>query len=47
MLNIRRIREQTADVKAGLARRGEDPSVIDQLVEWDGERRALLKRARR
>ena len=43
MLNIRRIREQTDEVKAGLAQRGEDPGVIDQLVAWDSERRALLQ----
>ncbi len=43
MLNTRRIREQTAEVKAGLARRGEDPGVIDQIVAWDSERRALLQ----
>ena len=43
MLNIRRIREQTEDVKAGLERRGEDASVIDQIVAWDSERRALLQ----
>ncbi len=43
MLNIRRIREQTAEVKAGIARRGEDPGVIDQVVAWDSERRALLQ----
>ena len=43
MLNIRRIREQTDEVKAGLTRRGEDPGVIDQLVAWDSERRALLQ----
>ena len=34
MLNMRRIREQTDEVKVGLARRGEDPSVIDRLVAW-------------
>ncbi|MDE2817431.1 MAG: serine--tRNA ligase, partial [Chloroflexota bacterium] len=43
MLNIRRIREQTEAVKAGLERRGEDSTVIDQLVAWDSERRALLQ----
>lgn len=43
MLNIRRIREQSDEVKAGLARRGEDAGVVDQLVAWDGERRALLQ----
>lgn len=43
MLNIRRIREQTDAVKSGLQRRGEDPSVIDQLVTWDSERRELLQ----
>ena len=43
MLNLRRIREQPEAVKAGLARRGEDPSVVDQLVAWDSERRALLQ----
>ena len=43
MLNMRRIREQTDEVKAGLERRGEDASVVDQLVAWDGERRSLLQ----
>ncbi len=43
MLNIRRIREQPEEVKAGLARRGEDAGSIDQLVAWDAERRALLQ----
>ena len=43
MLNMRRIREQTDEVKVGLARRGEDPSVVDRLVDWDSERRALLQ----
>ncbi len=43
MLNIRRIREDPAAVKSGLARRGEDASIIDDVVAWDGERRALLQ----
>ncbi len=43
MLNMRRIREKTEEVKAGLTRRGEDPSVVDRLVDWDSERRALLQ----
>lgn len=43
MLNIRRIRENAEAVKAGIARRGEDPAVIDQLVAWDSERRSLLQ----
>ena len=43
MLNIRRIREDPAAVKSGLARRGEDASVIDDVVAWDSERRALLQ----
>lgn len=43
MLNIRRIREQPEVVKAGLASRGEDVTVVDQLVAWDGRRRSLLQ----
>jgi seryl-tRNA synthetase len=42
MLDIKLIREQPELVKDGLRRRGEDPALIDQVLELDGRRRALL-----
>jgi seryl-tRNA synthetase len=39
MLDIRRIRTETEAVKEALARRGEDPAAIDDLLAIDGERR--------
>ncbi len=42
MLDIRRIREAADEVKAGLARKGADPALLDRVLDLDGERRALL-----
>lgn len=39
MLDIRRIRTETDAVKEALARRGEDPEVIDALLAIDADRR--------
>ena len=41
MLDIRLIRTEPEAVVAALARRGEDTSAIDELVELDGRRRAV------
>ncbi len=41
MLDIRLIRNEPEAVVAALARRGEDTSAIDELVELDGRRRAV------
>jgi seryl-tRNA synthetase len=42
MLDIKLIREQPELVKAGIARRGEDPAIIDQILTLDVRRRELL-----
>lgn len=42
MLDMKLIREQPELVKDGLRRRGDDPALIDQVLELDGQRRALL-----
>src|SRR3954453_727253 len=42
MLDIKLIREQPDFVKAGIARRGDDPTIIDQILALDERRRALL-----
>ncbi len=42
MLDIRRIREAADEVKAGLARKGAYPALLDRVLDLDGERRALL-----
>lgn len=41
MLDIRRIRTETAEVKAALARRGIDTSDVDQVIALDQQQRAL------
>lgn len=41
MLDIRRIREKPDEVKEGLAKMGEDPQKVDQLLAFDEERRRL------
>src|SRR5262245_43074197 len=42
MLDIKLIREQPELVKAGIARRGDDPAIIDQILALDTRRRELL-----
>lgn len=42
MLDIKLIREQPELVKDRLQRRGDDPALIDQVLELDGQRRTLL-----
>lgn len=42
MLDIKAIRADAAPFKAGLARRGEDAAQIDQLLDLDERRRALV-----
>jgi seryl-tRNA synthetase len=42
MLDMRLIREQPNFVKAGIARRGDDPAIVDQILALDERRRALL-----
>lgn len=41
MLDVRQIRTDPDTVRAGLARRGEDPAVVDLVHELDAELRAL------
>jgi seryl-tRNA synthetase len=41
MLDVRLIRTDPDTVRAGLARRGEDPAVVDRVHELDAELRAL------
>ncbi|MEZ5239595.1 MAG: serine--tRNA ligase [Microthrixaceae bacterium] len=41
MLDVRLIRSDAGTVRAGLARRGEDPAVVDRLVRIDSEVREL------
>src|SRR5215211_1871994 len=43
MLDIKLIREQPDYVKAQLARADVEPAVIDMVLEFDEQRRALLK----
>ena len=42
MLDLRQIREDPEPARAGLARRGVDPAVLDEALEHDDRRRALL-----
>jgi len=42
MLDIKLIREQPELVKAGIARRGDDPAIVDQILALDTRRRELL-----
>ncbi|GBC71801.1 Serine--tRNA ligase [Candidatus Calditenuaceae archaeon HR02] len=44
MLDIKQIRQRPDYFKAGLARRGIDPSIVDIVIERDARRRALIKR---
>ncbi len=45
MLDIKKLRETPEDVKAGLAKRGADTSLVDQVLSFDGLRRDLLAKA--
>ena len=42
MLDIKKIRENADDVRRGIESRGADPAQIDQVLDLDGKRRALL-----
>lgn len=42
MLSLQRIREEPERVRAGLARRGEDPRVLDEVLELDARWRRKL-----
>ncbi len=42
MLDLRQIREDPEPARAGLARRGTDPALLDEALELDERRRALL-----
>ncbi|MCS7145120.1 MAG: serine--tRNA ligase [Nitrososphaerota archaeon] len=44
MLDIKQIRQRPDYFKAGLARRGLDPSIVDVVVERDARRRGLITR---
>ena len=45
MLDIRKLRETPDDVKAGLEKRGADPSLVDKVLSFDAVRRDLLAKA--
>jgi seryl-tRNA synthetase len=42
MLDIKRFRENADEVREGLAAKKQDPAVVDQVLELDARRRALL-----
>ena len=42
MLDIRLFREQADTVKSKIELRGDDPKVVDEVVELDNERRQLI-----
>lgn len=42
MLDIKRIRENPDQVREGLARRGADPALLDDVIKLDAERRSVL-----
>ncbi|MCC7667796.1 serine--tRNA ligase [Liquorilactobacillus satsumensis] len=42
MLDIKMIRQNTAEVKQRLATRGVKPATLDKLMEWDQQRRELV-----
>lgn len=44
MLDIKQIRQRPEYFKAGLSRRGIDPSIIDRVIEEDARRRSLITR---
>ena len=43
MLDIKRIRERTEEVRQGLRNRNADDSVVDKILDLDGKRRNLIK----
>jgi seryl-tRNA synthetase len=45
MLDIKRIREKTDEVREGLRRRGADPVLLETVLELDRQRRTLLASA--
>jgi len=42
MLDIKRIREKTEEVRAGLMRRGADVSLVDNVLAFDEQRRKFI-----
>lgn len=44
MLDIRKLREKTEEIKASLSRKGVDPSEVDRVMELDAARREILPR---
>jgi seryl-tRNA synthetase len=44
MLDLKFIREQPDVVRAGVARKGEDPARVDEAIALDGRRRELVQR---
>ena len=42
MLDIRLFREQADTVKSKIELRGDDPKVVDEVLELDNERRQLM-----
>jgi len=44
MLDIKRVRDEPEVIKERLTSRGEDPAVVDTLLELDGERRQRITR---
>jgi seryl-tRNA synthetase len=45
MLDLRLIREQPEIVKAGVQKKGEDPSRVDEIIRLDEQRRQLLQKS--
>lgn len=44
MLDIKRIRQETEDVKARVEKRGDDVSIIDEILKLDEERREYIQK---
>ena len=42
MLDIKRIREKTEEVRQGLRDRDADPALVDKVLEFDARRREIL-----
>lgn len=45
MLDIKKLRENTDEVKAGLEKRGADPTLVDKVLSFDSIRRDLLSKS--